>query len=82
MKYFDEVLIVSKALKDYGAKVHGFTQNGPDDSTKIQVTVSGNEFEVAVEAVDNLVVMYPNYSWTYGHNSAAEAHNAMLKWEA
>lgn len=81
MTYFDEVLIVSKAFKDFGAKILDTTQDGSDDAVKIQLGVHGSEFEVSIEAVDNLIIMYPDSTFTYNHKSAAEAHTAMLKWE-
>ncbi len=41
-------------------------QDGPGDSIKIDVTYNGKKFTVAVEQLDNLPVMDPDYIWTYG----------------
>lgn len=72
---------VKKALRKAGANVLGWTQDGQFDAVKIQVLVNNVEFEVSVEAEDNLIVMYPDYTFTYDHKTAAEAYAVMAKWE-
>ncbi len=72
---------IINALKKAGAEVLGTTQDGQFDAVKIQVLVNSTEFEISVEAADHLIIMYPNYTWTYKHKSVDEIYAIMQTWE-